>query len=262
MKKIFVPLTIVILSVLSPLMVTYSYAQTTTPNPTRAARLERRLDAQSTDLKSRGDEELTRRITALNGLIIKINGFKKLSDSQKSTFTSNVQTEITTLTTLKTKIDGDTDVTTLKTDVQSIVTSYRVFALYMPQINILTAADRILTTTDTLTALVSKLQTRITEAQTKGKNVTLLTASLTDMQNKIADAKTQAQNAINSVTPLTPAGYPGNKTTLIAARGMITAALTDLEGKNGGIGAKQDAQSIIQGLKPFPKTTITPSPSK
>src|SRR5579872_6107659 len=87
------------------------------------------VQTRQTNLKTRADNEITRRITALNDLITRINGFTRLTADQKSSFVTQIQTEINTLTSLKTKIDADTDTATLKTDVQSIVAEYRVFAL-------------------------------------------------------------------------------------------------------------------------------------
>ncbi len=107
----------------------------------------------------------------------------------------------------QTKIQNDTDAQTLTTDKQSIVKSYRVYALFMPKIRIIAHADRIL-------EVANEMKAKTTS---------------TDALSKIADAQTQAQNAINAVSPLTPDGYPGNKTTLDSARGMLRTALADLK---------------------------------
>lgn len=220
--------------------------------PNQAANQQNRI----TNLKSRADAEIDRRITSLNKLLTRISGMKRLSSAQISAFTSEIQTEITNLTNLKAKIDADTDLATLQTDVKSIVLSYRVYALFMPQLHILAAADRILEYTDKFTAFATKLQSRITQAQSQGKDVSSLQAALTDMEAKIADAKTQANNAIAEVTPLTPDGYPGNKSTLLDARSKIKAALTDLQG------ARQDAMTIINGLKGLKGTGVSPAVSQ
>jgi hypothetical protein len=210
-------------------------------------------------LQQKANKELTRRIESLQQLTDKINGAKKLSAAEKTTLTQNVQTEITNLTTLQTKIQGDTDLLTLQTDVQSIVKSYRVYALYMPQIQVMVAADRVVTIIDQMTTLHNKLQTRLTDAQTKGKNVTSLQTLLTDMQTKITDAQTQANSVVTTVSGLTPDGYPGNKTTLTSARKTLQAVRLDL------VAASQDALKIVQGLHALEKDTSgqpgTPSAS-
>ncbi len=233
------------------------YAQTPTTgtvSTTPGARAAARLSANETRLKTRGDAEITRRITALNTLLTKLGAMKRLTDSQKATFTSGVQGEITTLTNLKAKIDADTDIATLRTDVQSIVQSYRVFALYLPQINIMANADKALAIVDEMNQISTKLQTRIDAAKGAGHDTTALVTLMTDRAAKLTDASTQANNAINTVVPLTPAGYPGNRPTLLSARTMLQTVHTDLTT------AEKDATQIRQTLKGW-GTTVKPTPT-
>ena len=254
MKKQFIIFTS--LGVLmTTLLVPSSIAQTTSPTLSpRAARLQTIQETRITDLKTRADNEITRRINSLSTLSNKLGGMKHLTADQITSFTNEVNTEVSNLTTLKTKIDADTDLMTLKTDVQSIIKSYRVYALFLPQINILAAADRVLNVSDMFTSLYSKLQTRIQEAQTAGKDVTSMQTTLSDMQTKITDAKTQAQSIISTVTPLTPDGYPGNKTTLQSARSMFKLIYQDF------MSARKDAESIIQALRAMHLASPSPSP--
>jgi hypothetical protein len=49
-----------------------------------------------------------------------------------------------------------------------------------------------------------------------------------DAKAKIADAKIQAQKAIDTVTVLTPEGYPGNRSILLFAVKMLQTARQDL----------------------------------
>lgn len=205
------------------------------------------------NLKKRANEEINRRITSLTKLINKISEIKRLTESQKASLTSSLQAEIDSLKLLNTKIQSDTDIATLRKDVKSIVDSYRIYLLVMPQTQIIIAADKLLNTADILTQFAAKLQTRISETKNAGKDTTVLEATLADMMAKIADAKTQANNAINEVSTLQPTGYPENKTSLQDARTMLQAALKDL------IIARQDAQKIVVALRK-PNKDITGSP--
>ncbi len=210
------------------------------------------------NLKNRADKEVDRRVASLNNLVGKVNSIKRLTDSQKSTFVSQIQTEVTNLTTLKAKIDADTDLDTLKADIKSIVNSYRVYALFIPKIHLLVAADGMLETADKFTALVTKLQTKIQAAQGAGKDVSSLQATLTDLQSKITDAKNQANQVISTVTPLAPEGYPGNKTTLQTASNMLKTGRADFKA------ARDDAKTIVSGLKALgvkqPGASSSPKP--
>lgn len=200
------------------------------------------------NLVQRADTEINRRLVALNNLTSKVSSLQKVSDGQKTAFVSEIQSNVTDLTTLKTRIDGDTDPETLKSDVQSIVDNYRIFALYIPKIHLLAGADVASDLAGSLGSLTIKLQNKIATDKAAGKNVTALQASLSDMQNKISDASNQAANLTDSVIQLVPSGYPGNSVNLSSARDMLKTARSDIQA------ARQDAQLIITGLKAFQTT--------
>lgn len=216
---------------------------------------EKRQNTQDTNIdrfKERANKEIDRRIASLERLLTRINEMKKMTASQKTSLTTQVQTEIDKLEALKVKIAADTDMATLKTDVQSIVTAYRIYALFLPKIQILGAADRLQTTADMMSSHAARLEVKIEEQEANGQDVADAEALLADMNAKIADANTQAQNAINTVTPLTPEGFPDNKTQLQSARQMIATGLKDLNT------ARQDARKIIVWFVELRGTT-TPS---
>jgi hypothetical protein len=209
-------------------------------------------------LKQRASVEITRRISSLTQLISKVNGLKRLSDSQKANFVSQLQNQIAALQTLKTKIAADTDVETLRSDVKSIVDSYRIYAVFMPQLRILVAADVMMSSVDQLTVYAGKLQVRIAALQSGGANTSSLETMMIDMKQKLSDAATQLQNATTTVLGLTPSGYPGNLTSLRTAQKQLQTAHQDLSD------ARLDAVKILRGIKSLEKSTpvsITPAPS-
>jgi len=211
-------------------------AQTSSSNSNAA-------NAKITNLISRADREIDRRVAAMNIILKKINGLKDLTADQKTSLTTQIQANIANLNTLKTKIDADTDITTLTTDVQSIVGNYKIFALFNPKIRLLSVAEVMNNIVDKFTALSTKLATRIADLKSQGKDVTAMQASLTDLNSKIASAKTTVQAAIDELIPLDPKGYPGNKIQLQDARAKLQTA------KQALMDAKKDAETIIQGLK-------------
>lgn len=216
------------------------------------------------NLKERVDNEITRRITALNKLIDRINSAKRLTAAQKLTLTTQINDEVAALTTLNTKIAGDADLTSLKVDVAKIVKSYRIFALYIPKIHILTASEIILDITDQLTVLLSKFQTYIAQNPSKLRDLPAVQSAITEMQTKIADAKTQAENAQTTVLPLTPEGYPENKTKLDEARKMLVAARQDLaEARQAAakIRGNMTAVSSLKSIVPLATGSASPAAS-
>jgi hypothetical protein len=199
--------------------------------------------AALTKLKSRGDTEISRRLTTLNKLASVINGDAKLSATDKSSLTAQVNGEISDLNSLKTKLDSDTTLADAQTDVQSIITNYRVYALIYPKVHLIKAADTELATDTKLTTLANKLQQRLSTAKSQGKDVTSLQASLDDMNSKISAAQTTATNIETSDISLQPSDYNSDHTLLEGQKSQLQTA------HQNNLAAYNDAKSIVSGLK-------------
>ncbi|SRR5258708_2760585 len=223
------------------------FAQSTTPTTKEALRTEVSQDRINL-VKTKADAEIERRIASINELIVKIQGLKRLTDSDKTNLVNMGQAMVSNLNSLKTKIDSDTDILTLRADQKSIFDQYRIYMLFMPQLRIYVAADHIDDTADLMTQVSIKLQTRI-------NGNTSLQNTLNDANAKIADAKSQAQNAINAIKGLAPdAGNDGimstNKQALLNAKSMLMTAVMSLQG------ARHDFANIISSLKEVSPTPI------
>jgi len=229
---------------LEPLQVS---ALAVTPKPTVS------LQNKIADIKTRAGNEIDRRVDRLTVLIDQIYAMKRLSATQKTSFVNDIQNTINNLKSLKITIQNETELAALKTEVQSIVDSYRIFLLYVPKIRILSAAERQLTTVDSLNTLAQKLNGYIQTAQGQGKDVTALLAEYSDLVDQVAKAQTDAQSAFDKVKDLTPAGYPGNKGTLTEAQQLCKTVRQELQT------AVTDAKAIRDGLRAlFPQPTVTP----
>ena len=223
-----------------------------------SAQASAKLTAAETKSKNRADLEIARRTSSLNDLLTRVSDIKNLSDSDKASISAAINAQLSSLATLKTKIDADTDSVTLKTDVQSITGSYRVYALLIPQVRIIAAADRIVTITREMQELGAKLQARITAAQTSGADVTAAITAFTDFNAQIADAQTNAQAAVTAVAALVPdqgdaTKMAANTAALKAARAQIVAAQKDVRA------AYADSQTIIKAVKGKPTVAATAS---
>ncbi len=199
-------------------------------------------------VKLRADSEIDRRIIGLNALKVRVGEMKRVSDGQKSSLSAQIDAQISAMTALNAKIAADTDAATLRNDVKSIASSYRIFILIMPQIKIQAAADRINTVGDSLSTISAKLNLRITEAKNAGSDTASLEASLTDMNAKIADSKVRANAATTAASSLTPdngdkAKMDANHAALVAARADLKVGTDDLKT------ARDDARKIVKGLK-------------
>lgn len=194
------------------------------------------------NLKTRANTEITRRITFLTELSGKLDEIKKLSDTDKASLKSQIQTQIDSLNALKIKIDADTDLTTLRQDVKSILNGYYIFAYFRVKVSLYIAAGRLTTTSDMLNTVYTKLQTRITEEETKGTDVTALKTLLADMLLKITDAKAQYDAAITTLNTLDAVSFSKNKSSFIDIRSKLKLGADDLRA------AYKDAIKIRQGL--------------
>jgi hypothetical protein len=199
---------------------------------------------------TRADTEITNRLDALNKVSARIQDIKNLDATDKASLSSEIQSQIDTMNGLKTKIDADTDAATLKTDIASITADYRIYALVIPQAQIVAAADRLKTIALDLSIVATKLQSRMTAAQAAGNDITTLQASLADIQAKTSDAQTQAQAAVSAVASLTP--DQGNQTTAAANEAALKQARAALKTGTADVqAARKDAGSIIKALQVF-----------
>lgn len=217
-------------------------------------------EARLPKIIARSDAAIVARIADLNKLNTRIAGLKNVSDAAKTNIANEVQTNNEGLTSLKAKINADTDAGTALIDEKSIYGSYRIYALVIPQGFILAAADRVGTIADMMTTTGTKLEARINVGKTAGKDVTALETALADFSAKISDARAQAATVESGVASLVPdqgdkTKLQANTAALKAARANIKTATQDLQA------ARKDAGTIIAGLKALhiPAATSTAS---
>jgi len=149
---------------------------------------------------------------------------------------------------------------------QSITKAYRVYALVIPQTQILAAADRVNTIITSLTTLSAKLQSRLSAAQSNGTTVGMagtvavsfasLQSDLTDLNAKTVDAQKQATAAVAAVSTLVPDNgnitvAASNTTTLKTGRGDIETAQKDIAT------ADKDVHTIVAALEGVHASPIT-----
>jgi hypothetical protein len=226
-------------------------AVATRPGVTPAANTGAAASAQSSGqdqaklkaIISRGDKEITRRLKTLNTLSVKINGAQKLSTDSKSVLLGEVNGEIGDLTSLKAKLDADTDLTTARSDAQSIFSGYRVYALIVPKVNLIKTADDQQVAEGKLSDLAAKLQTRLTAARNDGKDVGSLQNALDDLNAKTKAAQGVSSGIEAAVINLQPSDYNSNHQILSGDRDKLKSAQDNIKA------ATADAKTVVTGLK-------------
>ena len=198
--------------------------------------------ARMTLLKDRGHLAIQRRLNEIYRLTALVNGAKHLTSADRSALLSKLSSDRSGLQSLDTKIQGDTDGTTLKADLTSIVTAYRIYVLVAPQVHLVVASDRVAAFVTLGDTIAGKIQAAIDAAKGKGKDVKAAQAALNDMKKQLADASSAIAGVASNVIALTPSGYPGNRSVLISARSSILTARAHL------LKARADAHEAMSAL--------------
>lgn len=188
-------------------------------------------DCVDAKLKALGDKMTTRRIHALNIEKDYIQQKKNISDSDRAELLAKLNTNIYEMTTLKTKIDGDTKHSDLVADVESITIDYREFMLVIPQVALMGADAHKEYAYIQLSADAVALQQKINNLSDEQKKAEAQ-AKLDDMKAKLADAKSNADAAYAEIVNLVPDQgnadvRKANKAALDDADAKISAAHQD-----------------------------------
>ena len=217
------------------------------PTAKTAAKNTAKTTTPSTAKVSKTETEIDSRVSALTALENRITTMTRVSQDVKNQLTTTIQSTIASLGGLKTKLSTDT-ATELKADTLTMTAGTRVYALVVPQVRVLAAADRASTVADMLTNVDAKLKTRLADATTAGKDVTALATAEADMESKISDANTQIEAVLSGVSTLTPDN--GDKTKLASNTLALKTARTALKTAEQDLTAAQkDSKTIVNGLK-------------
>src|SRR2546428_166016 len=92
--------------------------------------------ATGVDDRDAGDVEIDRRLGTLTTLDGLVRDARHLTDADRQELLGEISADRSGLTALKAKIDADTDLTTLRNDLRTIVTGYRVYVLLEPKVRL------------------------------------------------------------------------------------------------------------------------------
>jgi len=252
----YTKISIIIASVILVTSIATVYAEDTLQNSSSTdVSKEQKFTQKTADkiskVKSVADKQLDQRIENLGKLKDRINKFKNLIDNDKNSIIATIDGLIFNLDGLKNLIDTATSSDMVKETRETINTNYRVYALVMPQLNIIASADQMTTMISIMNIIGTKLETRINSLATStditSANIASARKTLTDLKTQLVDAQTNIQLAISMVAPLIPDQgdkivMEKNQKTLKDARSKIKLAKTSL------VIAKKDAEAIVKLL--------------
>jgi hypothetical protein len=207
------------------------------------AQVERPARRDLASVKARAHEAIERRLETLARLAARVRENRHLTDEHRAALSELIQSQIDGLAALDAKIQADTDPETLRADVKSIVTDYRVYLLTVPKVQLVIGADTELAAAAKLDEVAARLQGKIDEAAAAGKDVTTAQGHLDEMKAKIAEVRSSAGDVADSVLQLVPQDYPENKPALESAHASLKA------GRAAVHDARQLARQVVSDLK-------------
>ncbi len=190
-----------------------------------------------------GDALIAERLAALDKLAGAAQNHKALTDQQRQTILSDVQTNKDGLNALKSKLDAEADIKAALADVKNIYVQFRIYAVVIPR----DAGEILLFHEQNVIARLVAGNDKITDAIQKdkdaGKDVTQLLALQADYNAKLADATAKTNDAQGLIPSLVPANYPGTDATLKTYRSDLKTAHDDI------VAAGKDLHQIVQILQ-------------
>jgi hypothetical protein len=221
-----------------------AFPAATTAAPKATATPSAAANAQHlANLQTKGSTEIARRIANLTSAQAKLDASTKLSPADKSALDGQITAELAGLNTLKTKLAAETTIAPARLDVTAIVSDYRVYVLMLPKVRLVATTDRFNQVESQLTALASKLQTKVDAQKAAGKDVTAAQTALTDLTAKTTDATTKTSGIVAPLLAIQPADYNANHAALTAYRTTLQAAHADI------VAARSDAITVVAALK-------------
>ncbi|MEO5949733.1 MAG: hypothetical protein ABIP74_04985 [Candidatus Saccharimonas sp.] len=196
-----------------------------------------------TNIITKGSQEIDRRVSALNAASTVIDKTEKLAAGDRQMLNAEVASSISGLSTLKTKLSAETTLGAARTDAQSILTGYRVYALLLPKVRLVKVADGQIALEAKFTALSAKFLERFAELKAAGRDTVSLEATLSTMNTKVTDAEAISTAIQAKVIALQPSDYNADHTILSGDRDQLKVAHDKL------VSARKDAKTIVDGIK-------------
>ena len=214
-----------------------AFASTAAPTPT--PKTTRTLESvQAAAKTATGKREI-----ALSAAITKLDAAKAISASDKSTLVDRLNADLAGMKAIESKIAADTTLAAASADFKTIFTTYRVFAVAIPQARIVSVVDRVTSIdipklTDSQTRLATGLA-----GKDASKSTAALQSTLADMKTQVDAANTQLDGVSGKVIAITPAEYNSNKAVISSVRAAVKIAESDLTQ------ARADRKAILTALK-------------
>jgi hypothetical protein len=140
-------------------------------------------------------------------------------------------------------IDSATLVDVLRSVILTIGPSTRAFGLVDPMVHLAIAGGDELKAVSLLEAQYQTLARKV--GHHEGANIPEETQRLNDLAAQIATVRSAATADVQATLALTPAGYPGNKSTILNVRAQLTQLRSPLGPLNTAAGDVNEIQTLL-----------------
>ena len=195
-----------------------------------------------TDVKTLAASRIQGRLATLHALSLAVGDSKYLSSSEKSTLNNQINSDLSGLTALATKVSNETTADAVHTDETAMVDDYRVYLLMAPQTHLTEALAAESAAAQTLQKAQDALKQLL--SQQSGGGTSEQQSELADLQSQISAAQSAIGNEVSAELAIQPG--PDESTIdagLAPARQAAKSARADLEK------ARDDAKSLRGTLK-------------
>jgi hypothetical protein len=178
-----------------------------------------------------GNTLITDRLTSLNTLSSKVSTdltAKKITSDQANALQSDVTTNQTGLTNLKTKLDAETTESAARADVTNVFLQFRIYAVVLPRDYRTIEMDVERNAKGVMQDVAPTIKTAIGKAPASQQ--AQLNSLFSDYQAQVAAAETQLDTAQNDFPAMTPENFNQNKTTYESTRTNLDNALKAARG--------------------------------
>jgi ribonuclease HII len=182
------------------------------------------------------------RISTLHALSLAAQDSKYLTSDERTSLDTQINSDLSGLTALATKMSGETTVDAVHTDENAMVDDYRVYMLMAPQTRLV---DGLAAETDAASTL-QKAYTALQEllAKQPGGGTSQQQSELADMQSQITAAQAAIGNEVAAVLAIQPGPDASSiESALAPVRSAAKTGHTDL------VQARHDAKDLRDSLK-------------
>ena len=197
-----------------------------------------------------GVNQISKREHLVNALVADVNGATYLRGVElgRTTLTGALLARLSgvssQLQAQATSVSSAPLIDVLRTFITSIGPSTRVFGLVEPVIHLAIAGGEELNAANLLEEQYQTLDRKV-NLNHFDPNFGQEMARLQNLANNIETVRATATAAVDAVLALTPAGYPGNKSTILSARAQLTELRAPLGAVNTGVGDVNEIGTLL-----------------